>query len=192
VYGISDALQKTGEYGVLRMGDVGYGDVSTANLARVDQVDQSLLVTKGDLLFNRTNSYEQVAKIGLLRDKPSEKITFASYLVRYHPVANGEYLAYLLNIPTFLEFVRAHSLRAIGQVNLSPTRYAQFKICLPPPEEQAAIVDFLHFRTKAMVDGVKKLEEAIQYLIELRSALIMRAVTGKMDVRSFQQREAAE
>jgi restriction endonuclease S subunit len=107
VYGISDSTSDAGEYGVLRMGDIGYGDVSTANLARIDAVDESLLVEPGDLLFNRTNSYEQVAKVGLFRGDPDQPVTYASYLVRFRPKGHSEYLRFLLNIPPFLAFVRS-------------------------------------------------------------------------------------
>jgi len=83
IYGISDSTSDTGEYGVLRMGDIGYGEVSTASLARIDVVAPALLVEPGDLLFNRTNSYEQVAKVGLFRGDPGQQVTYASYLVRF-------------------------------------------------------------------------------------------------------------
>lgn len=190
-YGISDALQQSGQYGVLRMGDVGYGDVSTDELARIDIVDPSLLLKTGDLVFNRTNSYEQVAKVGLFRGDASQDVTFASYLVRFRPTANAEYLKYLLNVPAFLNFVRTHSLRAIGQVNLNPTRYAQMQICLPPENEQKAIAEHLDKVVGPIRDAERKVRSAISSLIEYRSALITNAITGKIDVREANQREAA-
>jgi type I restriction enzyme, S subunit len=192
VYGISDAIQKQGEFGVLRMGDVGYGEISISNLARIDDVDLGLLLEPGDLLFNRTNSYEQVAKVGLFNGDEAQKITFASYLVRFRPTADAEYLKYLLNIPSFLAYVRSHSLRAIGQVNLNPTRYVQLRVFLPPPKEQRAIAEHLREQTAVIEHGKSKIQQVIEALQELRSALIVNAVTGKIDVSSYERAEAAE
>jgi len=185
-------MKQEGEFGVLRMGDIGYGTVSTSDLARIDGVDGRLLLRPGDLLFNRTNSYEQVAKVGLFLDDSEAKVTFASYLVRFRPSINVRYLTYLLNIPAFLGFARSHSLKAIGQVNLNPTRYAQLKICVPPSDEQSEIVTFLDSEI-GKIDALKsKVNSAVGLLREYRSSLITNAVTGKIDVRAQQQREAAE
>lgn len=142
-YGISDKLQRDGEFGVLTMADIGYGDVSVRDLSRIDSVDPGLLLRESDLIYNRTNSYEQVAKVGLFLGDNTQEITFASYLVRFRPLADVRYLKYLLNIPEFLAFARSHSFRAIGQVNLNPTRYVRLEICLPPRNEQKEIVDYL-------------------------------------------------
>ena len=45
--------------------------------------------TKGDLLFNRTNSRELVGKVGLF-DGHASPVTFASYLVRMRPHSSHE------------------------------------------------------------------------------------------------------
>lgn len=191
VYGTSDSTSQDGEYGVLRMGDVGYGNVSTTNLARIEFVDSGLIVEPGDLLFNRTNSYEQVAKVGLFLGDPTQKISFASYLVRFRPIANAQYLRFLLNLPTYLDFVRSHSFRAIGQVNLNPSRYAQLKICVPPTNEQKEIADHLLAEEHKFSFVSGKIRDAVNRLVEYRSTLITNAVTGKIDVRDLESKKEA-
>jgi type I restriction enzyme S subunit len=192
-YGISESLGRDGEIGVLRMGDIGYGTVNTSGLACVEAVDEDLLLENGDLLFNRTNSFDQVAKVGLFaNDRSDAKVSFASYLVRFRPSGNVRYLNYLLNIPAFLGFARAHALRAIGQVNLNPVRYAQLKICVPPLDEQEAIVNHLDHELKAIGNTKQEIASAIVRLKEYRSSLITDCVMGKLDVRPSELREAAE
>lgn len=54
---------------------------------------------------------------------------------------------------------------------------------VPPPPEQAAIVDFLNHETAKIDQMTTKIETAIERLQEYRTALITAAVTGKIDVR---------
>ena len=61
-YGISDSLDGEGAVAVLRMGNIGGGKVSLEDLKFTDAVDPYLLLRAGDLLFNRTNSLDQIGK----------------------------------------------------------------------------------------------------------------------------------
>jgi restriction endonuclease S subunit len=58
----------------------------------------------------------------------------------------------------------------------------KFVIPLPPPEEQAAIVQHIRDETARLDALVAKVKESIQRLREYRAALITAAVTGKIDV----------
>lgn len=68
-----------------------------------------------------------------------------------------------------------------------PTIYqpdaASLSTCVPPIDEQQAIVDFLDHDTAYIDRMVANVEEAIDRLQEYRSALITAAVTGKIDLR---------
>lgn len=55
-------------------------------------------------------------------------------------------------------------------------------ITLPPLDEQQAIVDQLTNETKAIDQTAQKTREAIEHLLEYRTALITNAVTGKIKV----------
>ena len=54
---------------------------------------------------------------------------------------------------------------------------------LPPIPEQTAIVAYLDKETAKLDALVVKVEEAVERLLEYRTALITAAVTGKIDVR---------
>ena len=58
-----------------------------------------------------------------------------------------------------------------------------FFIPIPPAEEQRAIAAFLDNETAKIDALIAKVRDAIDYLKELRTALISATVTGKIDVR---------
>ena len=60
---------------------------------------------------------------------------------------------------------------------------AGIRIQVPPIEEQRAIAAFLDCETEPINALIAKVQEAIDRLKELRTALISAAVTGKIDVR---------
>ena len=186
-YGISDSLDSVGEIPVLRMGNILSGNIVLDDLKYIDKVDEELLLTSGDVLFNRTNSLDLIGKVGVFRSEQFDRITFASYLVRlrFRSVDVPEYMSYLLNTNAVLGEARSYALVSIGQCNLNPTRYAYIRISLPPPEEQQEIVNFLDRATTEIDELIAEAQHAIALLQERRTALISAAVTGKIDVRSL-------
>ena len=74
-----------------------------------------------------------------------------------------------------------------AQPHLNAEELGAAVILLPPLPEQRAIASFLDLETAKIDALVAKVQEAIDRLKELRTALISAAVTGKIDVR-----EAAE
>jgi type I restriction enzyme, S subunit len=190
-YGISASLSATGSVRVLTMGNVENGRILIPNDGFVDEVEPSMLLRDGDLLFNRTNSLVHVGKVGLCKELPAEPLTFASYLVRLRAnrLASPAFLNYLLNMQDFLGFVRSFALPSINQANLNPTRYGQIHIPLPPIDEQRAIAYFLGEETSKIDRLIAKIEEAIERLQEYRTALITAAVSGKIDVRASQYQQ---
>ena len=77
-----------------------------------------------------------------------------------------------------------------GQPNLSLDDLKQIKIPIPSLQEQEAIAIFLDQATATIDLQREKITEAIERLKEYRSALITDAVTGKMDVHSYETKES--
>ena len=69
------------------------------------------------------------------------------------------------------------------QSNLNAETVQGFPLCIPPFDEQRAIVSFLDQESKKIDELVGRTNTAIERLEEYRSALITSAVTGKIDVR---------
>jgi len=181
-YGISESVNPEGAIAVLRMGDIQSGQIHFDNLGFVEDVDPCLLMEPGDLVFNRTNSLDQIGKVGLFRELQAFPVTFASYLVRLRCSnrITPEYLCYLLNCMTVLAWARSEALPAIGQANLNPNRYSYLRIALPPLEEQRAIVAHVEAETTKL-DALRAATERTRALLkERRAALIAEAVTGRL------------
>ena len=183
-YGISVSVETSGNIAVLRMGDIQGGEIDYSRIGFVDEVDRSLLLQPGDLVFNRTNSLDQIGKVALFRGKPDYPVSFASYLVRFrcgHAVL-AEFLNWLLNSAYPLAWGRAQALPAIGQANLNPNRYGYLPISLPSIEEQKEIVRYISKWT-SRIDAVRtETRRTIDLLAQRRSALIAASVIGQLEV----------
>ena len=183
-HGIGVSTGDEGRYPVLKMGNVQDGEIQFVKLDFIDEVDDNLILERGDLLYNRTNSPDQVGKAAIFRKSRADAITFASYLVRLrvnHRV-NAWYLNYVLNSSGFLAFARRLAVPSVQQSNLNSTRYAQMFIPLPPIEEQKAILSFLNEKTAAVDTVVATIQTQIDTLIAYRKSLIHECVTGQRRV----------
>lgn len=186
-YGLSESIRDEGDIAVLRMSCIVDGRVDVSKSGMIAEVDSHLLLRRNDLLFNRTNSLDQIAKVGLVDFDPEEPLTFASYLVRIRTNhrTTPQYLVALLNSSLFLEFARKNAIPAIGQANLSPTRYGEIQIPLPPKAEQDEIVMFLEQEAKTSIPVREHIRSSIDLLKERRAALITAAVTGQIPLKEM-------
>ena len=183
-YGISESGSDAGTFGLLTMGNIRDGEVTVPRYGGVTSVDPSLLLQDKDLLFNRTNSSELVAKVGLFRSK-GRPVTFASYLVRMRTRSENspEFLNLLLNDVGFGAIARREAIPSLHQANLNPTRYGRLKIPLPPPSEQETIVQGVTKGTSGVNAAIVRTNREIDHLYEYLTRLIADVVTGKLDVR---------
>ena len=67
--------------------------------------------------------------------------------------------------------------------NLNTSIIGRMPIAIPGVEEQQTLSAYLDRETARIDALVAKVREAIERLLELRTALISAAVTGKIDVR---------
>jgi len=183
-YGISDSVDTSGSIAVLRMGDIRNGEIDYSDVGFVEEVDESSLLQPGDIVFNRTNSLDQIGKTALYRGKDDYRVSFASYLVRFRCGSKvlPEFLNYLLNSSYPTAWGRSEALPAIGQANLNPNRYGYLPIALPPLTEQRRIVEYISEFTGRIDALCAKTLQTVTLLKERRAALIGAAVTGRIDV----------
>jgi len=190
-YGISESIVQEGYVGVLRMNNIHGGEIFWDGLGFIDDAPRNLLLSPGDILFNRTNSLDQVGKVAIFRNDKEFPVTFASYLVRLRPNNNtlSTYLNYLSRYLKEFGVSSAHSLPSISQTNLNPDRFGRIRICLPPIKEQKEIVAWLDHKLEIIKHTKYKAFHTIERLKEYRTALISAVVTGKIDVRDWQPPE---
>lgn len=183
-YGISESTEPDGKYAVLKMGHIQDGELIVKEIDYVDEVETDLLLEKDDILYNRTNSPDQVAKSAIFRGQKSEGITFASYLVRLrmnHKI-RPEYFNFLANSEGFLGFARKMAIPSVQQSNLNSTRYGKMLIPLPPLTEQDSIIEYLQQISADYSSMNNKLSQQIATLTAYRASLIHECVTGQRRV----------
>ena len=170
-YGLSVRLntEKTG-YKTFRMnelvegkcvdgGEMKYADLSTEEFKKYQLI-------RGDILFNRTNSFEHVGRTGIF-DLNGE-YCFASYLIRLSISkgnANPFYINAFMNTERFQSGIKQYATRAIGQSNINAKSLAAYHIPLPTLETQQAIVTEIEAE-QAMVESNRKLIKRFEKKIE--------------------------
>jgi type I restriction enzyme S subunit len=166
------------------MAHIQRGEIVFSVLDFVDDVADALLLERGDLLYNRTNSPDQVGKAGVFRGTKKDKITFASYLVRLRTNhrADPYFLNYVINSSGFLSFARKLAIPSVQQSNLNSTRYCRLWIPLPPITEQREIATFLDLRLDDIKRVVTVINSQIETLIGYRKSLIHECVIGQRRV----------
>jgi len=90
---------------------------------------------------------------------------------------------------TFLAF-RKHIISLSyggGQPNISQETIKSLKIPLPPLSEQKQIAEYLDKKLAKIDKLIEKSKKAIELLKEKKESLITNAVTGKIDVRDFDE-----
>ncbi len=180
-YGISVSTEQEGKHPVLKMGNIQPSGIVFSNIEFVDEIEEDLVLEAKDLLYNRTNSSDQVGKAALFRGTKDDGVTFASYLVRLrcnHRIT-PEFLNYVVNSQGFLGFARKLAIPSVQQSNLNSTRYCRMVIPLPPLSEQRAICDYLDEKVGKMKRVISTSESQITTLIAYRKSLIHECVTGQ-------------
>lgn len=131
---------------VYRMGNIVGGKVIDENLKYVDQgiADlPGLYLKQGDILFNRTNSYELVGKSGLFTGD-DDSATFASYLIRIRLPKEHllpSYFSLAMNAPYFRQTqIEPEVVQQCGQANFNGSKLANTLVPVPPLNEQRRIV----------------------------------------------------
>ncbi len=161
-YGLSVPLNEDGR-GVktFRMAELVRGrayDNGSMKCADIDAKEtKKYRLAKGDLLFNRTNSYEHVGRTGIF--SLDGEYVFASYLIRLcikRDLAEPEFVNAWMNTKEFQAGVKSLASRAVGQSNISASSLAGYEIPLPPLPEQRRLVSELDAEA-AQMDAVRSL-----------------------------------
>jgi type I restriction enzyme S subunit len=128
---------------VLRMGNIQRGRLDWTDLKYLPRDHEEfpdLLLNEGDLLFNRTNSFELVGKTAVCKDLYS-LTSFASYLIRIRPFGVlAELLSAYLNSPFARSWIERVVSQQVGQANVNGSKLKALGVPLPPFDEQTEIL----------------------------------------------------
>ena len=137
------------------------------------------LLETGDVLFARSGS---VGKSFLYRPEWGDAC-FAGYLIRFRSNVDmilPEYVHYFTFSNAYWQQVRKGSIQATIQ-NFSAEKYGDILICLPPIQEQQAIVSHISEFIQREDNLQKDIVRSIELLKKRRAALITAAVTGQIN-----------
>lgn len=183
-YGLSVSGENEGVYKYLTMGNIQEGKIKYEGCSYLNNVNENYLLMKDDILFNRTNSLELVGKTGIFKGDMEEKVTFASYLVRFRCKGNvlPDYLNYYLNADAFISYARSQALLSLNQANLNPNRYTNIKIAIPNFEEQQQILKYIELKVSKIDRLIEQAEKEVQLTNDYLESLIFNTVTGQIKV----------
>jgi type I restriction enzyme, S subunit len=180
-YGLSIPLNLSGRYPILRMSNLTEGFISYKDLKYVDLDNanlQKFKLNRGDVIFNRTNSYELVGKTSLF-DSDND-VVFASYLIRLvtdEKKLRPKFLNWYLNWDITQSRLKSLASRGVSQSNISASKLQKFKISVPlSTDEQDEIVNILD----NCYAKITSLENELVLLEELFKALLEEFMTGRL------------
>lgn len=176
-YGLSIRGNEQGACPILRMtnqveGRIVARDLQFADIGR-DDVEKFRLLP-GDLLFNRTNSFDLVGRTAIF--ELDGDFVFASYLIRLRTLQdrlNPHFLNFYLNAGETQRRLKSIATRAVSQSNISATRLKAFSILVPPLHEQCQIAAVL----SAVQRAIERQERLIAVTAELKKALMHKLFT---------------
>jgi len=172
------------------------GDVSADRL-RLDRLNRTTFEIESGYMRSRLRGGDLVyairGSIGEVAIVPDElegaNLTQDAARVAYTPATHGPWLLHALKSAAVFAQLEAGALGAtIRGVNIRDLKRASIPV--PPRVEQESIAKSLERGTARIGALVARVRDAIDRLMELRTALISAAVTGKIDVREQASRIA--
>ena len=106
-------------------------DLDVDKCADITETEYNKFALKdGDVLFNRTNSFEWVGRTGIYYQNDDIQRTFASYLVRLNPKESilSEYLCAYLNCKYGEWDIKRRARQSINQTNVNPEEVKEIEI----------------------------------------------------------------
>ena len=142
-YGTAKKSESSGKVAVIRMGNLKRGEIVYDDLVFSNDEEDIVkyLLSKGDILFNRTNSPEWVGKTSIYRgDIPA---IYAGYLIKLDyekSLLVGDYLNYVLNSPNAKEYCNSVKTDGVNQSNINAQKIGAYVIPVPTLPEQVSTV----------------------------------------------------
>jgi len=182
-YGLSVPLKVAGAgFKTFRMNElvegrcVDRGDMKCADISAKEF--EKYRLKRGDILFNRTNSFEHVGRTGIF-DLEGE-YCFASYLIRLVVTkgkANPFFVNAFMNTDGFQQGIKQFASRAIGQSNINAKNLAAYPVPLPALATQQQIVAEIEAE-QALVGANRELTARFEKKIQATLARVWGEDTG--------------
>ena len=169
---------------VLRMGNILAGKIVINELKYLPKHHNEfpeLLLEYGDLLFNRTNSFELVGKTAVYQGIPNPS-SCASYLIRVRLNQNVQpyFISHYINSVFGRQWIKSVVSQQVGQANVNGTKLQALQVPFPPKEEQLIIKEEVE-RLFSVTDQLEKTINAnLKRAEKLRQTILKQAFEGKL------------
>lgn len=162
------------------------GEINTSNCPMVNESDTTHLfkLRKGDVVFARTGG---AGSFGVITED-YENLIYASYLIRFRfmsKIFEPDYLRFLFQSDSFQLSVKQNIHGGVNQ-NIHAEDIKNTVVCAPSLLEQKKIIEYLDHQCSLFENLINKAIYSVKLMQERRTALISSAVTGKIDVRNWQ------
>lgn len=175
-YGLSEAVQKTGQYPILRMMNMERGYVVPNDLKYINldsKIFNKFLLQKNDILFNRTNSMDWVGRTGLFMQEGD--YVFASYLLRVNikpDKVTAFYVNQYLNLPVVQYRLKAYATPGVSQANINPNSLRQLPFLLPSIKHIEMADAQLNTLDKSITEHIKHHQAILKITGKLCNAIL--------------------
>lgn len=179
-YGTSQKSSDTGKIPVIRMGNLQKGRIDWRDLAYTsnDEDIEKYRLSKGDVLFNRTNSPDLVGKTAIYRGE--REAIFAGYLIRINQLdcIDPDYLTYYMNSNVARSYGNSVKTDGVNQSNINGKKLCSYPFPLCSEAEQKQVVYELESRL-SLCDSIEKtVDEALQQSAAMRQSILKQAFEG--------------
>ena len=176
-YGYTTKATNTGDLRLLRTTDITSGKIcwKTVPYCSDNPTDwEKYIIKDGDILVSRAGS----VGVSHLITKPL-KAVFASYLIRFKPFIDKQFLAYFLQSPNYWAAIADEKL-GIAVPNVNATKLKSITLPVPPVAEQRRIVAKIEYLFSKLDKGMESLKTARAKLDVYRQAVLKHAFEGKL------------
>lgn len=176
-YGWTTKSVKTGLLHIIRTTDITSGIINWDTVPFCENEPENkgkYLLKDGDILISRAGS----VGYSLLIKSPPHSV-FASYLIRFMPLINRNFLSYFLKSPYFWNSISKSKI-GIAVPNVNATKLKQISIPIAPLNEQHRIVAKLEELFTKLDVGVEALKQVQAKLKLYRQSVLKAAVEGRL------------
>ena len=163
-----------GRFKVTRIQTIADG---TVNLEKTkwtnDDVPESRIMEKGDILFSHINSIQHLAKTGIFTSS-DVPVVHGINLIRFRPdqsVISPDFLYLYMKQRCFVEMAVTFAQRAVNQASIKLSDIRAFSIPLPPMEIQRRIVEEIESE-QSLINANRELANRMKKKIQLAIARV--------------------
>ncbi|MCX6880598.1 MAG: restriction endonuclease subunit S [Verrucomicrobia bacterium] len=176
------------EYPYLRVANVqaGHADISVVKKIAVTRPEAvRCLLQAGDVLMTEGGDPDKLGR-GCVWDAQIDPCIHQNHVFAVRPNQSlllPHFLSALMGTVYARAYFQSTSKQTTNLASTNKTKIGQFKVLLPPTDEQAMILDALHRETSPVNTAIARTEREIALMQEYRTRLTADIVTGKLDVR---------